>query len=339
MKLKIPQVIISLFLAAMALLAVVIKIPLTGLLHDSLVRLVMNGVLVLSLVPMLRAGVGVNYGLPVGVSAGLLGMALTLELRLTGMMGFLAALCLGMLIGTVFGYGYAKVLAQVKGKEEIAGIFIGYSFVFIMSLFWAVAPFHNPQMLWPIGGKGMRPTIGLKAYFAKVLTDLWVIKIGDFSLPLGMLLFFALLCFLAYLFFKTKLGLALSAVGENERFARLSGISVQRMRTLAIILSTVLAAAGICVYAQSYGFLELYEAPLMIAFPAASALFMGGSQGARITITQVAAGTFLFQAIYVFSGPLASQLLLPQISEIVRSIVTNGVILYALVYEGSRIKG
>lgn len=339
LKFSIPQVIISLFLIIMALLALVINIPITGLLSDSLIRLVMNGVLVLSLVPMLRAGVGVNYGLPVGVSAGLLGMAVTLELRLTGMGGFFAALFFSMLIGIVFGYGYARVLEQVKSKEEIAGIFIGFSFVFIMSFFWAVAPFKNPQVLWPIGGQGMRPTIGLKDYFAKELNNLMSIKIYNFILPMGMLLFFAALCFLTYLFFKTKTGIALSSVGENEHFARLSGINVKRMRYVAVILSTVLAAIGICVYAQSYGFVELYEAPLMMAFPAASALLMGGSRGGRATISQVVAGTFLFQSIYVFSGPLANQLLLPQISEIVRSVITNGVILYALIYEGGRAKG
>lgn len=322
----------------MAILARVLQIPVSGLFRDALVRLVMNGILVLSLIPMLKAGVGINYGLPIGISAGLLGMTIAIEFSLTDIFGFCMALFFSTIVGVVLGYGHSKILDLVKGKEEVAGIFVGFSFVFLMSFFWATAPFKNPQMLWPIGGQGMRPTIGLNGYFGKVLNNLCQIQIGNFILPLGLLLFFAILCLLLHLFFKTKLGIALSAVGENEQFAKLSGVEVGKVRTVAVILSTVLGAVGICVYAQSYGFVELYEAPLMLAFPAASALFLGGGHGDASTITQAIIGTFIFQTIYVFSGPLANQLLVPQVSEIMRSIVTNGVILYALIHEGGRAK-
>jgi simple sugar transport system permease protein len=102
------------------------------------------------------------------------------------------------------------------------------------------------------------------------------------------------------------------------------------------MLSTVLAAIGICVYAQSYGFIELYESPLAMAFPAASAILLGGSMGKNATIIQVIVGTFLFQTVYVFSGPLANTLLVPEISEIMRVIITSGIILYALLFQGER---
>jgi len=330
------QMIILFFLALMVILAWHSGLSITRLMNDSLVRLFMNGVLVLSLVPMLKVGAGINYGLPVGIQAGLLGMCLAVNYRFIGIIGFAVALLLAAIMGALFGYAYARILNLLKGKEEIAGIFIGFSFVFILSFFWTVAPFTNPSMLWPIGGQGLRPTIGLADYFAKALNKLWVLNIGELVLPVGMGIFFALLCCLLYLFFNTKIGLAVSAVGENEKFARLSGISVNRMRSLAIILSTILAAVGICVYAQSYGFIELYDAPLMMAFPAASAVLIGGSMGARTSIIQVIIGTFLFQSVYVYSGPLANTLLLPELSEIIRVIIVNGIILYALLFEGRR---
>jgi len=298
----------------------------------------MNGILVLSLLPMLKVGAGINYGLPVGIQAGLLGMCAAVNYRLTGISGLFAALLFACIGGVLFGYAYARILNLLKGKEEIAGIFIGFAFVFIMSFFWAVAPFSNAGMLWPIGGKGLRPTIGLDNYFSKVLNKLWVLNLGDIILPVGMGLFFALLCLLLYAFYKTKIGIASTAVGENENFARLSGIDVERIRILAIILSTVLAAVGICIYAQSYGFVELYDAPLMMAFPAASAILIGGSMGAGTSIIQVIIGTFLFQSVYVYTGPIANTLLLPEVSEIVRVIIVNGIILYALLYEGRREK-
>ena len=330
----IPHLIITSFLLVMVVLAIYAEIPSFGLINDSLVRLAMNGVLVLSLIPMLNVGAGINYGLPVAISAGLLGMSLAVNFHFQGLAGFMIAVIFSTIIAIVFGYSYAGILNRVKGREEIAGIFLGFSIVFIMSFFWAVAPFSNPAMLWPIGGKGMRPVIGLEGYFAKVLNNFYAINIGELIIPVGMLLFFGLLCFLVHVFFKTKTGIAINAVGENEKFARLAGINIQKTRSIAIIISTILGAIGICVYAQSYSFLELYEAPLMMAFPAASAILLGGSSGRKTSVYHAILGTFLFQTIYVYSGPIANTLLVPEVSEIFRVIISNGIILYALLQSG-----
>ena len=333
-RLQIPQIFIIGMLAVFMLAAWQIGIPTAGVFGDALVRLVMNGVLVMSMVPMLKAGLGVNFGLPVGICAGLLGLCLAVNFRLTGMAGLLAAMAFSILPGAVLGYLYGKLLNRVAGREEIAGTFVGFSFISIMNFFWAVAPFTNPSMLWPIGGKGLRPVIGLQDYFAKVLNQSWVIRLGELSVPVGMLFFFAALGYLLHLFFRTKTGAAMRAVGENEVFAGLSGVNVQGIKIVAVILSTVMAAWGICIYAQSYGFIELYSAPLMMAFPAASAIFLSGGTGRTIGILQAAIGTFLFQCTYAISGPIANALLMPEVSEIIRMILTNGVILYALLYEG-----
>ena len=128
----------------------------------------------------------------------------------------------------------------------------------------------------------------------------------------------------------------MSATGENEAFARIAGVNVNRARSFAVILSTILAALGICIYAQSYGFIELYDAPMMMAFPAVSAILVGGSFRNRTTIVHVILGTFLFQTIYSVSGPVANDLLIPEVAEIFRMMITNGVILAALIYEGGR---
>lgn len=336
LNLQIPQVFILGMLAVFMAAAFYAGIPLSGIMGDSLVRLVMNGVLVVSMVPMLNAGLGVNFGLPVGICAGLLGLCLAVNLRLTGPAGLSAALIFSVPFGVLLGYLYGRLLDRVRGREEIAGTFVGFSFISIMNLFWAVAPFTNPSMLWPIGGHGLRPVIGLKGYFAKVLNNAWVIRLGDMTVPAGMLVFFAVLCIGLRFFFKTKSGAAINAVGENEVFAGLSGVNVRRMRSVAVVLSTVLAAWGICVYAQSYGFIELYSAPLMMAFPAASAIFLGGSLGQRTAVVQAVIGTFLFQTTYVISGPIANALLVPEVAEIFRMILTNAIILYAMLYEGGR---
>ncbi|MBI9091923.1 MAG: hypothetical protein JEZ12_22150 [Desulfobacterium sp.] len=333
---QIPQVFIIVFLALMVVLALGLDIPMNWIISDALVRLVMNGVLVLSLVPMLKAGIGINFGLPVGIIAGLLGLCISVNFRMKGLWGLSAGMLFSVPVAIVLGYGYGAILNRVKGKEEITATFVGFSFIPLMNFFWAIAPFSNPSMLWPIGGKGMRPVIGLKSYFAKALNHLWMVEVMGVKIPVGLLLFFAVLCLLLVVFFRTNFGRAMTAVGENEQFARLSGINVTRVRTWAIILSTLIAALGICVYAQSYGFIELYDAPLMMAFPAASAILVGGSMGRHTHIVHVVIGTFLFQTTYLISGPIANEMMLPEVAEIFRLMITNGIILYALLYEGGK---
>ncbi len=330
-----PQLIVLVFLIAMAVAAPLVgNIPLPGLLGNALVRLVMNGVMVLSLVPMLNSGMGINYGLPAGLCAGLLGMCVAVNYRLTGMAGFALAVLVSLLAGLVFGFLYARVAHRVKGQEEITGLFVGFSVVFVMCFFWNVAPFSNPEMRWIIGGRGLRPTIGLDSTFGKVLNNLWAFNIGGLRVPLGGLLTAGFLCLLLAVYLRTRSGRALAAVGESETFARFSGINVNHYRTIAVVMSTAIAAVGICFYAQGYGFIELYDAPLMMAFPAASAMLLGGSTGRRASITHVLVGTSLFQTMYVMSGPLANALLVPQLSEILRVIVSSCIILYALIYAG-----
>ena len=211
-----PQIIILSFVATMATAALFLKIDLGAIFGDSLVRLAMNGVLVLSLVPMFNAGIGLNFGLPVGIVAGLLGMCLAVNFRMSGLAGFFAALLFSVPIAVFCGGVYSRILNRVRGREEIAATFVGFSFVCLMNLFWATAPFTNPVMLWPIGGHGMRPTIGLQNYFGKALNSLWSVNIAGVRVPLGLLLFFCLLVFLVRLFLRTRIGRALDAVGGGK---------------------------------------------------------------------------------------------------------------------------
>ncbi|MBF0378464.1 MAG: ABC transporter permease [Desulfamplus sp.] len=333
-KIQIPQLFIITFLIIMIFGAIHLNIPINWIINDALIRLVMNGILVLSLVPMLKAGIGINFGLPIGVVAGLIGMCISVNFSIRGIWGLFAGMLFTIPTASILGFIYSIILNRVKGREEITATFIGFSFIPLMNFFWATAPFSNLSMLWPIGGKGMRPVIGLKSYFAKTLNDLWMVDIYGVNLPLGLLLFFFILCFLIALFFKTTFGKAMIAVGENEQYASLAGVNIVKVRTAAIILSTLIAAIGICVYAQSYGFLELYDAPLMMAFPAASAILVGGSMGRKTDIVHVILGTFLFQTTYLISGPIANELMVSEVAEIFRLMVTNGIILYALLYEG-----
>ena len=159
-------------------------------------------------------------------------------------------------------------------------------------------------------------------------------------MPTGLILFMALCCFLMRMFSRSKTGVAMQAVGNNPRFAEATGISVNKMRIIGTTLSTMLGAVGIIVYSQSYGFMQLYTAPRQMGFIAASAILIGGASVSRAKISHVIIGAFLFQGVLTLGMPVANALV-PQstISETMRILISNGIILYALTKAGGGSRG
>ena len=149
------------------------------------------------------------------------------------------------------------------------------------------------------------------------------------------MLFVALCCLIVWLFSRSKTGVAMIAVGNNARFAEAAGLNVNKMRIIGTVLSTVLGAVGILVYSQSYGFMQLYTAPRQMGFIAASAILIGGASTSRCRISHVIIGTFLFQGVLTLGMPVAN-VLVPgsTISETLRILISNGIILYALTKSG-----
>lgn len=329
-KIGLPRLIIGIFLIIFLIAASVVGLPLPMLYGSLLVRFGMNAVLVLALVPAIKAGTGLNFALPLGIMAGLIGAVVAIEFKIAGALSFLVALGVSIPLAIIVGYLYGILLNRIKGQEMIVGTYVGFSVVSGMCIFWLLAPFKNPEMVWAYGGTGLRNTILLHSSFDKILNNFLSFSIGGIEIPTGLLLFFALLCILVWLFGKTRTGNAMHVAGSNTRFAKSCGINVDKMRILGTVISTVLACVGILVYSQSYGFLQLYQGPLMMAFPAAAAILIGGASPRHATISNVIVGTILFQSLLVVAPPVINVIVEGSFSEIFRGIVSNGVILYAL---------
>ena len=123
----------------------------------------------------------------------------------------------------------------------------------------------------------------------------------------------------------------LHTVGQKREAARLAGINVNKMRLIGTTISTVLAAVGILVYAQGFGFMQLYNGPMMMGFTSVAAVLIGGATPKRALIVHVLIGTFLFQGIMTLGLPVVNQII-PEgnLSEVMRMIISNGIIIYAL---------
>ena len=113
-------------------------------------------------------------------------------------------------------------------------------------------------------------------------------------------------------------------------FARATGINIDKVRVQSVVMSTVLSAVGIIIYQQSFGFVQLYLAPFYMAFPAIAAILIGGASVNKVTIANVVVGTFLFQGILTMTPTVVNGLIKTDMSETIRIIVSNGMILYAL---------
>ena len=334
--LGLPRLIISLFLLVLCLGSIALNLNFKTLLSDTIVRVGMNAILVLAMLPGIQCGIALNLGLPLGIIGGLLGNLICIEIGLTGWVGFAFAIVMAMLFATLLGYLYALLLNRLKGNEMAVTTYVGFSIVSVMCIAWLMLPFNNPVMRWPLG-TGLRVTINMKASFRYLLNDFLAFDLFGVKIPTGLLLFMALTCFVIWLFCRSRTGIAMQAAGNNPRFAEATGINVDRMRIVGTTLSTVLAAIGIIVYSQSYGFMQLYNAPRQMAFVAAAAILIGGASTSRAKISNVIFGTILFQGVVTISMPVFNQLM-PQstISETMRILISNGIILYALTKSGGK---
>jgi simple sugar transport system permease protein len=326
-----PRIIIGLVLLSLFLVAPHWGVRIDSSLMDTIIRFGMNGVMVLAMIPMVQAGCGLNFGLPLGIIAGLLGATMSIELGLVGVAGFAGAIGIAVSIACLFGWGYGVLLNHVKGDEMMIATYVGFSSVSFMSIMWMVLPYHSPTMIWGYSGQGLRTTVSVDGFWSKILDNLLAIRIGpNFTFPTGTILFFALMAWLMWAFFHTKTGTAMTAVGSNPDYARASGISVDRMRTTSVILSTVYGAIGILLYEQSYGFISLYNGPFFMALPAVAAVLIGGASVNKANITNVIIGTILFQGILTMAPSVINAAIHSDAAEVVRLIVSNGMIVYAL---------
>ena len=326
-----PRILIAVFLVVLFLVAPFVGVPVDAALSDTLVRFGMNGVLVLAMVPMVQSGCGLNFGLPLGIIAGLLGAVTSVELEAKGIPGIFTAMLIATPIAVILGWGYGLLLNKVKGEEMMIATYVGFSSVAFMCIMWLVLPYSSSNMVWGYAGVGLRTTVSVEEFWQKAISDIGAFSIGDaFYFPTGMFLFFLLLCGLMWLFMRTRTGTAMTTVGSNPEYARASGVNINRMRTLSVIISTWLGALGIIIYEQSFGFIQLYMGPFMMAFPAVAALLIGGASVKKASIINVIVGTFLFQGILTMTPSVINSMLQNDMSEVIRIIVSNGMILYAL---------
>lgn len=334
-KLGVPRTIITLFFIYLCLAAEIYNISVSLMLGNVLVRVGMYGILALAMLPGIQCGIGLNMGMTLGCIAGLLSTVISLQYDMTGAGALIFSCVLGALIAIPLGWAYSLLLNRTKGDEMTISTYVGFSFVSLMCIGWMLLPFTNTKIIWLLRGRGLRVTHSLLGSFAHLLDNFLSFRIFGVEVPTGLLLFFLLCCFIMWLFSRSKAGIAMSAAGSNPRFAEASGINVDHMRTLGTVLSTMIAAVGIVVYSQAFGYAQLYTAPRQLGFIAASAILIGGATVSKAKVSHVIIGVFLFEGVLALGQQIANAAVAGGgLSEVMRIMISNGIILYALTQSG-----
>lgn len=161
---------------------------------------------------------------------------------------------------------------------------------------------------------------GVRALFAMV------------KVPMVTFALVGLLCVFNEALMKTRLGQQFRAVGQNRTVANVSGINVDKIRVIAIMISTVLAGWGQLIFVQNMGSFQTYGAHEQVGLYAGAAILVGGASIRKATNAQAILGCILFHLLFIVA-PSAGKNLFGDaaIGEYFRVFISYGVIALALV--------
>ena len=152
------------------------------------------------------------------------------------------------------------------------------------------------------------------------------------KVPMVTFLVVGVLCLFNTGLLKTRLGQQFRAVGQNRTVANASGINVDKVRVIAIMISTVLAGWGQLIFVQNMGSFQTYGAHEQVGLYAGAAILVGGAGIRKATNGQAILGCILFHLLFIVA-PAAGKNLFGDaaIGEYFRVFISYGVIALALV--------
>ena len=128
----------------------------------------------------------------------------------------------------------------------------------------------------------------------------WTVGVRDAAMLLGMLGLVAAVGLALYLFFRTNLGTAMRATGDNPQMIRALGVSVDTILILGLALSNGLIALAGALLAQYQGFADVQMGIGMVVWGLASVIIgeaLVGSHRIGLLITGAVMGSVLFRLL------------------------------------------
>ena len=128
----------------------------------------------------------------------------------------------------------------------------------------------------------------------------WAVSVRDMSMLLSILLFVVVICILMYFFFRTHLGTAMRATGDNPQMICALGVSVDAATIFGLAMSNGLIALCGALIAQYQGFADVQMGVGMVVLGIASVIIgesLIGTRAVGLLITGTVMGSVLFRLL------------------------------------------
>ena len=128
----------------------------------------------------------------------------------------------------------------------------------------------------------------------------WTVSVRDASLLLSILLLVTAISLLLYLFFRTDLGTAMRATGDNPHMIRALGVSVDTATIFGLAMSNGLVGLCGALIAQYQGFADVQMGVGMVVLGIASVIIgesLVGTRAVGLLITGTVMGSVLFRLL------------------------------------------
>jgi putative ABC transport system permease protein len=128
----------------------------------------------------------------------------------------------------------------------------------------------------------------------------WAVSVRDMSMLLSILLLVIVICILMYFFFRTDLGTAMRATGDNPHMICALGVSVDAATIFGLAISNGLIALCGALIAQYQGFADVQMGVGMVVLGIASVIIgeaLIGTRTVGLLITGTVMGSVLFRML------------------------------------------
>lgn len=226
-----------------------------------------------------------------------LGAALAATLLVKGTDPFLATAA-GMLAGGVAGTITGIIHTKFKINSLLAGILVMTA---LYSVNLHVMGRSNVPLMEARTLTSHSEALGERLFGAKMVDVLgWAVPASDVAVLILAFAFVAFAGFLLYLFFRTQVGTAMRATGDNSQMVRALGANVESYIVMGLALSNGLIALSGALLAQYQGFADAQMGIGMVVWGLASVIIGEALTGARslgLTIIGAIMGSLLFRLL------------------------------------------
>ena len=128
----------------------------------------------------------------------------------------------------------------------------------------------------------------------------WVVGIRDASILICAFAFIVVVCLLLYFFFRTEMGTAMRATGDNPAMICALGVSVDLATIFGLVMSNAMIALCGALLAQYQGFADVQMGIGMVVLGIASVIIgeaLVGSRAVGLLITGTVMGSVLFRLL------------------------------------------